>query len=75
MEAHGTVEVALAAVDELRTLLRQAAGGVPVFNPSDGLHMYYTSGTTGKPKGVVLSHAVVTLHALGTIHGQRTLFQ
>ena len=29
--------------------------------------MYYTSGTTGKSKGVVLHHSQICLHALGTI--------
>ena len=27
-------------------------------------HMYYTSGTTGAPKGVTLSHAIVGTHAV-----------
>lgn len=30
-------------------------------------HLYYTSGTTGRPKGVVLTHRNVVTHALGTI--------
>ena len=31
----------------------------------DGCEMYYTSGTTGRPKGVILSHRNVVMHALG----------
>ena len=34
---------------------------------SDIAHLYYTSGTTGRPKGVILTHKNVKVHALGTI--------
>jgi len=40
----------------------------------DGYHMYYTSGTTGRPKGVVLSHRIVVYHAVGTIKGAFQIF-
>ena len=30
-------------------------------------HLYYTSGTTGQPKGVMLTHKNVCSHAMGTI--------
>jgi acyl-CoA synthetase (AMP-forming)/AMP-acid ligase II len=33
----------------------------------DTAQIYYTSGTTGRPKGVMLSHKNVMTHALGTI--------
>ena len=34
---------------------------------TDIAQIYYTSGTTGRPKGVMLTHKNVTVHALGTI--------
>jgi len=39
----------------------------PFIHDSDVAHLYYTSGTTGRPKGVMLTHGNVKSHALGTI--------
>jgi len=38
-----------------------------MINDGDVAHLYYTSGTTGRPKGVMLTHGNVKSHALGTI--------
>lgn len=38
-----------------------------LISEEDTAQIYYTSGTTGRPKGVVLSHKNVMTHALGTI--------
>ncbi|MCF8144343.1 MAG: long-chain-fatty-acid--CoA ligase [Deltaproteobacteria bacterium] len=40
---------------------------VQALKDDDVAHLYYTSGTTGRPKGVMLTHKNVKSHALGTI--------
>jgi fatty-acyl-CoA synthase len=39
----------------------------PRISDDDLAHLYYTSGTTGRPKGVMLSHKNVCAHALAAI--------
>ena len=50
-------EQLLASADESSPL--------PKLDENDPLGMCYTSGTTGKPKGVVYSHRTMCLHSLG----------
>lgn len=40
---------------------------MPESSLDDTFHLYYTSGTTGKPKPVELSHRIVVYHAIGTV--------
>ncbi|MBL7213667.1 MAG: AMP-binding protein, partial [Desulfobacteraceae bacterium] len=40
---------------------------VPEISDDDVAHLYYTSGTTGRPKGVMLSHKNVCSHAVAAI--------
>ena len=42
---------------------RQSPGSYP-FREDDMAELFYTSGTTGPPKGVMLTHRNLYLHAL-----------
>jgi acyl-CoA synthetase (AMP-forming)/AMP-acid ligase II len=49
-------------------LARGSRGFAPSARGGDDVaHLYYTSGTTGRAKGVMLTHRNVFVHALGTI--------
>ena len=70
LRGHGLpLECALLGGDEYEACLAAHAGPFEpaAASPDDVAQLYYTSGTTGVPKGVMLTHRNVVSHARGTI--------
>ena len=53
----------------LEQRMEQVAGevGCADVNPAHPAQLYYTSGTTGRPKGVILTHGNAAFHALAAV--------
>ncbi len=58
-------------LDNYETFIGGASGNFtyPDITEYDALGMCYTSGTTGRPKGVVYSHRSIVLHSMGAALG------
>ncbi|HHP7233675.1 MAG TPA: fatty acid--CoA ligase, partial [Desulfobacterales bacterium] len=61
----------LTVTGEYEALLREQAGGYefPDFDENTRATTFYTTGTTGKPKGVYFSHRQLVLHTYGILAG------
>jgi len=51
--------------EDLLSMGQPTTEGLPELKENQAASMCYTSGTVGKPKGVVYSHRALTLHTLG----------
>ena len=64
-----SVSLPLEILDYDHEIAVQDTGSPPLpdIHDEDIAHLYYTSGTTGRPKGVMLTHKNVCVHALAAI--------
>ena len=65
----GLPQTAIEGTIDYETLLESADISdfqYPEFNEQQAAAMCYTSGTTGRPKGVLYSHRAIVLHSLGS---------
>lgn len=53
--------------DVLESARESSRSPAPILAPETVAQLYYTSGTTGAPKGVMLTHGNITVHALAAI--------
>ncbi len=67
MEDGGAIDPAFASSPRYEQLLARESGDfeLPTLDEQDAAWLCYTSGTTGKPKGVLSTQRSVVLHAMG----------
>src|SRR3712207_5837924 len=63
----GSTSDGVHAYEELLTGADEGEFSYPELDEKKAAAMCYTSGTTGRPKGVVYSHRALTLHSLGSM--------
>ncbi|MBZ0129193.1 MAG: AMP-binding protein [Rhodobacteraceae bacterium] len=64
----GAVEVGAGSLDQLAKKARPVQEAEGVGGPTDAVLISYTSGTTGKPKGVLLDQHAIFVNAVNSIH-------
>jgi fatty-acyl-CoA synthase len=66
LSVNGTAPEGLESYEELISNADEDRFEYPDFDESDAAAMCYTSGTTGRPKGVLYSHRAICLHSMAS---------